>query len=165
MMLSISIADQDSAPALAALHTHVADHLTARNGRGPWSALTTENGVLMGLRLSRVLVARDGKTIVGTLRLQSKKPWAIDPSYFTPVKKPLYLTHMAVIPAMQRQGIGQLLLDEAVKQVKAWPAQAIRLDAYDHAAGAGGFYASCGFSERGHVTYRDAPLVYFERVF
>lgn len=164
MKLSISIADQGAVPALAALHTDVADHLTARYGRGPWSAVTTESGVSMGLRLSRVLVARDGKTIVGTLRLQGKKPWAIDPAYFTPVRKPIYLTHMAVMPKMQRQGIGRLLLDEAVKQVKEWPAQSIRLDAYDHAAGAGAFYAACGFLERGHITFRGAPLIYYELV-
>ena len=64
MKLSFSIADQGAALALAALHTDVADHLTARYGRGPWSALTTESGVLMGLRLSRVLVARYGQIIV-----------------------------------------------------------------------------------------------------
>jgi hypothetical protein len=39
-----------------------------------------------------------------------------------------------------------------------WPAQAIRLDAYDAAAGAGGFYATCGYRETGRV--RGTPLVY-----
>ena len=44
----------------------------------------------------------------------------------------------------------------------AWPADAIRLDAYDHAAGAGPFYAKCGFRERGRVVYRGNPLAYYE---
>jgi ribosomal protein S18 acetylase RimI-like enzyme len=60
-----------------------------------------------------------GKTIAATLELPTKKPWAIELSYFTPVKTTLYLTDMAVIPAMQRQGIGRMLLDEAVKQARA----------------------------------------------
>ena len=164
MKLSFSIAKQGDAPALVTLHTAVAEDLTRRHGRDPWSSVTTEKGALFGMRNARVIVARNCKTIVGTLHLPTKKPWAIDVSYFTPVKKALYLTHMAVIPAMQRQGIGRRLLEEAVKQARAWPADAIRLDAFDGDAGAGTFYAKCGFREVGRVTYRKAPLIYFELV-
>jgi ribosomal protein S18 acetylase RimI-like enzyme len=162
MKLTFSIAAQADALALAALHSAVADDLSSRYGRGPWSTHTTEKGVLFGMRHSRVLVARKGKTIVGTLHLPTKKPWAIDVSYFAPVKKALYLTNMAVLPELQRQGIGRLLLVEAVKQGRAWPADAVRLDAFDADAGAGAFYAKCGFREVGRVVYRNAPLLYFE---
>jgi hypothetical protein len=41
---------------------------------------------------------------------------------------------------------------------------AIRLDAYDAEAGAGPFYARCGFREVGRVLYRSTPLVYYERL-
>jgi GNAT superfamily N-acetyltransferase len=92
---------------------------------------------------------RKGEAIVGTLHLPTKKPWAIDLSYFTPVKKALYLTNMAVLPPMQSQGIGRRLLEVAAKKARAWPADAIRLDAFDADAGAGGFYAKCGFREVG----------------
>jgi GNAT superfamily N-acetyltransferase len=162
MKLTFSIAARNDAPALAALHSAVADDLTLRYGRGPWSAHTTEKGVLFGMRHSRVLLACKDETIVGTLHLPTKKPWAIDVSYFVPVKKAIYLTSMAVAPGMQRQGIGRLLIAEAVKQVRAWPANAIRLDAFDAEAGAGTFYAKCGFREVGRVVYRKAPLIYFE---
>lgn len=165
MNLSFSIAAQADAPALAALHTAVANDLTGRYGVGPWSWAVTETGVLFGMRNSRVVVARKGKLIVGTLNLPTKKPWAIDVSYFTVVRKSLYLTCMAVIPGMQRKGIGSMLLEEAAKQAREWPAQAIRLDAFDAEAGAGVFYAKCGFQEVGRVIYRNAPLIYFERVF
>jgi GNAT superfamily N-acetyltransferase len=164
MKRSVSTAALADAPLLAALHSEVAADLTRRYGRGPWSSLTTKEGVLFGMRQSRVLVARKGKRIVGTLRLPTKKPWAIDVSYFTPVNKALYLVTMAVVPAMQRQGIGRLLLQEAVKQARSWPADAIRLDAFDAEAGAGAFYAKCGFREVGRVVYRKAPLIYFEWV-
>src|SRR5271163_4310832 len=87
MNISFSIATQPDAPVLAALHTAVAADLTLRHGDGPWSAKTTEKGVLFGMRHSRVVVARRGKSIVGTMRLATKKPWAIDVSYFTPVKR------------------------------------------------------------------------------
>jgi len=164
MKLSFSIATQADAPVLAALHCVVAEDLTQRYGRGPWSWRTTEKGVLLGMRRSRVVVARKGRAIVGTLHLPTKKPWAIDVSYFTPVKKALYLISMAVLPTMQRQGIGRQLIKEAAKQARSWPADAIRLDAFDAEAGAGAFYAKCGFREVGRVVYRKAPLVYFELV-
>jgi GNAT superfamily N-acetyltransferase len=164
MKLSFSIATPADAPALAALHTSVAEDLTQRYGHSFWSTKTSEKGALLGIRRSRVIVARNGKTIVGTLSLPTKKPWAIDVSYFTQVEKPLYLIGMAVIPAMQRQGIGRRMLKEAVKHARTWPADAIRLDAFDADAGAGGFYAKCGFREVARVVYRKDPLIYFERV-
>ena len=96
------------------------------------------------------------------LRLATKKPWAIDASYFTPVKRPLYLTGMAVSVAHQGQSLGRLALEDARGVAQAWPADAIRLDAYDTAAGGSGFYAKCGFQERGHIVYKGTPLVYYE---
>jgi GNAT superfamily N-acetyltransferase len=162
MKLVFSTGNQQDAHELAELHSAVALDLTRRYGRGPWSSLTTEKGVLFAMRHSRVVAARKGKVIVGTLCLQTKKPWAIDVSYFTPVKKVLYLISMAVLPSMQRRGIGRLLLAEAERVARAWPAQAIRLDAFDAEAGAGEFYAKCGFREVGRVVYRKASLIYFE---
>src|SRR5690349_4175325 len=87
------------AAALAVLHTAVADHLTRLHGSGPWSARTSEKGVLYAMRHSRVFVAREGAEIIATLRLATKKPWSIDASYFTACGQPLYLLAMAVAPA------------------------------------------------------------------
>jgi GNAT superfamily N-acetyltransferase len=164
MKLVFSIAEQNDAPELAALHTAVADDLWRRHRNGMPPAATTERNVLFRWQHGRVLIARNGGHIVGTLRLQTMKPWAIDVAYFTPVKKAIYLIGMAVMPAMQRQGIGGLLLAEAAKHAGTWPADAIRLDAFDTDSGAGGFYAKCGFREVGRVTYRKSQLIYFERL-
>ena len=165
MKIVFAAATDSDAPELAALHSAVAEDLTRRFGQGFWSSTQTEAGVLRALRkpkYSRVLVARAHDRIVGTLHLATKKPWAIDTAYFTPAKKPLYLTGMAVHPDVQRKGIGSQLMKEAESVARAWPADAIRLDAYDAKAGAEGFYAKCGFCEVGRVTYRRVPLVYFE---
>jgi hypothetical protein len=45
---------------------------------------------------------------------------------------------------------------------RSWPADAVRLDAFDAEAGAGGFYARCGWSEVGQTSYRDTRLIYYE---
>jgi GNAT superfamily N-acetyltransferase len=165
MKLRFSTAIQSDAPELAALHTAANENLTQRFGRGLWSSIATEKGMLFNMRHKRVLVARKGNRIVGTLNLQTKKPWAIDVSYFTPVKKSLYLTGMATLPAMQLQGVGRAVLEEATKIVRAWPADAIRLDAWDADAGAGPFYTKCGYREVAHASYKGNPLIYFELVF
>ena len=162
IQISILPGTEADASLIAALHFAVAERLTREYGRGHWSSSPTDRAVLRGIRSSRVLVACNGVSVVGTLRLATKKPWAIDPSYFTRVERPLYLHDLAVDPGMQRQGIGRQLLTAAAAAGKAWPADAIRLDAYDAAAGAGPFYTRNGFRKVGSVTYRGTPLVYFE---
>lgn len=162
MGFSFKIASVRDAAALAALHTATAERLTKEHGTGPWSAPTTEKGVLFAMRTRRVFVAREGGEIVGTLHLTTKKPWAIDTRYFSACRRPLYLLNMAVIPEQQRQGIGRRCLEEARRAAREWPADAIRLDAYDAKAGAGGFYGRTGFTEVGRASYRGVPLIYFE---
>ena len=114
------------------------------------------------MRHGRLRVGRVDRRIVSTLRLAPKKPWAIDTAYFTPVTRPLYLTAMAVSVANQRRGWGRAALEDAFQVAREWPADAIRLDAYDAAAGAEAFYLACGYSGRGRVTYKGNPLVYCE---
>ncbi len=147
---------------IAALQNAAAGALTARFGEGHWSSLVTERGAALAQRHARVRVGRDGKRILTVVRLATKKPWAIDVSYFTPVKRPLYLTGLAVSVAHHGQGLGRLALEDARAVAAAWPADAIRLDAYDHEAGAGAFYVKCGFRERGRVVYKGDPLAYYE---
>ena len=160
--LNLKPASPDDAAALATLHTAVADELTRRYGRGPWSSRTSERGVLHAMRTSKVFLARARDELVATLRLTTRKPWAIDTTYFAACHRPLYLIAMAVAPGRQRQGIGRWCLERAVQLARDWPADAIRLDAYDAQAGAGPFYARCGWTEVGRTSYRNAPLIYYE---
>jgi GNAT superfamily N-acetyltransferase len=165
MNLVFATATASDAAELAALQTAAAEDLTRRFGHGFWSSAQSERGVLANMRMprfSRFLIARTNRRLAGTLRLATKKPWAIDTAYFTAAERPLYLTGMAVHPDLQRKGVGRLLLKEALAVARAWPADVLRLDAFDAAAGAGDFYAKCGFREVARVTYKNDPLVYFE---
>jgi GNAT superfamily N-acetyltransferase len=162
--VKLSKATSRDAVAIAKLRNAAAAHLTEVHGKGHWSGCVTERGVLFHLSFCRVLLARIDRKLAGTVSLQARKPWAIDTSYFTAVRRPLYLTSMAVAPKAQGKGVGRLLMEAAEAAARAWPAEAIRLDAYDHAAGASAFYAACGFREVGRTGYRGVPLVYFERL-
>lgn len=162
MPLALTVAKAEDVVELVALRAAVAGKLTAQHGSGPWSGASTEKGVRFDLRNSQVLVARRKGELIATLRLTTKKPWAIDPAYFSECKRPIYLLSMAVAPHLQRQGVGRQCMEEVRAIGREWPADAIRLDAYDAPAGAGPFYAKCGFNQVGSASYRGCPLVYFE---
>ena len=164
MALRFRDATLNDVGAIAGLQNAAAGALTARFGPGPWSSLVDERGAALALRHARVRIGSEGKRILTVLRLATKKPWAVDVSYFTPVSRPLYLTGMAVSVVHQGEGLGRMALEDACTIAAAWPADALRLDAYDGRAGAGGFYARCGFTERGRVVYKGDPLIYYERL-
>lgn len=162
MQLRFRDAKAEDVPVIAALQNAAAGALTSRFGSGHWSSLVTERSVAASQRHARHRLGVADKRVLTVLRLATKKPWAIDVTYFTPVKRPLYLTGLAVSIAHQGQGLGKLALEDACSVARTWPADAIRLDAYDAAAGAGDFYVKCGFKECGRVVYRGDPLVYYE---
>jgi GNAT superfamily N-acetyltransferase len=162
MQVTLEAASPDDAAEVARLRNEVAADLTRRHGKGHWSYFSTENGIRSNMKRARLFVAWHGGRIVATLTLQTKKPWAIDRKYFANVKRPLYLLAMAVAADLHGQGIGRQCLRETQAIARRWPADAIFLDAYDAAAGAGEFYRKCGYEEVGRVTYRGTPLIYYQ---
>ena len=155
-------ASQKDVALIAGLQNAAAGALTARFGPGHWSSLVTERSAVLSQRHARVRVGISGGRVLTVLRLATRKPWAIDVNYFTPVKRSLYLTGMAISVGHQGRGLGRLAIEDARVTAEAWQADAIRLDAYDAEAGAGPFYARCGFQERGRVVYKGDPLTYYE---
>jgi GNAT superfamily N-acetyltransferase len=162
MLVKLRKAQDADAVGIAELRSAAAEALTRQFGTGHWSGIATEKGVRRDMRNSRVFVASNKGRLVATLRLTTRKPWAIDRSYFGASAQPLYLLSMAVAPDLQRQGIGRQCVEQIKEICRRWPADAIRLDAYDAPAGAGAFYAKCGFRKMGRVEYRGCPLLYFE---
>lgn len=160
--VSITLATPDDAAGIAHTISEAAYDLTAKHGHGHWSAVASTKGVLNTMSKAKVLVAKSGAEVIGTLRLTSSRPWVIDPAYFTPVHQPVYLVDMAVRPGYQRIGVGRALIEEAKKMASALSGDSLRLDAYAGVAGAGGFYEKCGFTEMGHIVYRTVPHIYFE---
>jgi len=162
LLVTLEKAHAADVAAIAALRTAAAERLTRDFGPGHWSAGGTESGVIRDMSTPGLFVVRSGDRLIATLRLAAKKPWAIDPAHFAASRSPLYLTSMVVAPDRQRQGIGRGCMMAAVQIARDKAADAIRLDAYDAAAGAGKFYEKCGFREVARVIYRETPLVYYE---
>jgi len=164
LQVALEKAHANDIAAIALLRTAVAERLTRDFGQGHWSQSGSESSVIRDMAIPGLYVVREGGHVVATLRLAAKKPWAIDPAYFSSSKSPLYLTSMAVEPDRQRQGIGRACMVDALRIARERLADAIRLDAYNTPAGAGGFYEKCGFREVGRVVYRTTPLIYYEKL-
>ncbi|MGZ8455532.1 MAG: GNAT family N-acetyltransferase [Gemmatirosa sp.] len=160
-VLDFAVATRDDAEAVAQVRAAAARALTAAHGRGHWSGEATRAGVVVGMLHAKVWLARHEDEPVATFRLSTRKPWSIDRTRFPACAHPLYLTDMAIVPAWQRRGVGRRCLATAIAAARAWPADALRLDAYDASAGAGEFYARCGFVEVARATYRGVPLRFF----
>ena len=160
--LSIAFATPRDARSLVTLRTAVARGMTQEFGTGHWSAFPSKPEVARQARASHVLVARRDGQLVGTVRLITARPWAIDSSCFTPVKSALYVLGLAVAPEARGQGVGRDLMEAAKDAARSWPIEALWLDAYDHIAGVGPFYLKCGFRKVGRTQYREVPLIYYE---
>ena len=159
---SISVATPRDALALVKLRAAVARGMTQKFGEGHWSVSPSKAEVVRQVRASHVLVARRDAQLIGTVRLITARPWAIDSSCFTPVASALYVLGLAVAPEARGQKVGRDLMEAAKNVARAWPIDALWLDAYDHSAGAGSFYMTCGFRKVGRTQYREVPLIYYE---
>jgi GNAT superfamily N-acetyltransferase len=160
--LKFRFATEMDIPALLKLRLAIDVDQARRFGNNRYSPTISEQSVARGLRSSRVLIVSRRGRIIGALRMETKKPWAIDLKYFTPVARAVYFHDVNVEPQWQGSGVGRQLIERSKAVAREWPVDAIRLDAYDGKSGAGLFYAKCGFTEVGHIVYRSAPLVYFE---
>src|SRR5258708_4217533 len=165
MPISLQPATVADVAGLVSLRVAVSGHLAAQFPGILRPTGVTEKGIRFAMTRATLFVARHRDQPIAALTLSTRKPWAIDTAYFSPSspsEAPLYLTDMVVAPLSQRKGVGRQCLEQSIKIARQWPADAIRLDAYDADYGAGDFYRKCGFREVGRAVYRQTPLIYFE---
>jgi len=173
MKITIGEATQDDVPEILSLRLAVGARMQERYGDDRWAPPITEGSVRRlfkgprirksdGETLIKIIVGRSRGEIVALSRMQTMKPWGFDPKYFDCGAKAVYLGDVEVSPKYQGQGFGSQLMAAVIEHARVWPVDAVRTSAYDGAAGAGPFYAKCGFREVGRVTYRKVPMVYFE---
>lgn len=164
MELRFRLAGNTDVSELLSLQLAIDADQAERFGDDRYTTTISEKSIARSLKSSRMVVATRRGRIVGTVRMETKKPWAIDLSYFTPACTAVYLHNVNVHPALQRSGIGRQLMERVKHVAKEWPVDAIRLDAYDGPSGGGPFYRKCGFTKLGHAVYRRVPLIYYELV-
>lgn len=158
----ITLARRDEARDIAALRVAVAQHLTQLHGEGQWSAIPSRSDVVRQMRASRMLVARLDDILVGTVRLTTINPRSMMSVGFTPVGSVLYLIGLAVAAEYRSMGIGRALIGAAKDMARSARVEALWLDTYQGAAGAGPFYLRCGFRQVSATGTGRVPLVYYE---
>ena len=116
--LSFRFASEADIPALLELRLAIDADQAERFGDERYTTTITEKSVARNLKSSRTVVASRRGRIVGGVRIETKKPWAIDLEYFTPVRKAVYLHDVNVHPDLQRSGIGRQLLNRVTVVAK-----------------------------------------------
>jgi GNAT superfamily N-acetyltransferase len=116
-------------------------------------------------KLGELYLIEDTGTSVATFILNRRKSgWYHDAWFADPTAKAGYLTHLAVRPESQRQGIGRCALAEAEALCRTAGLAALRFGTYQGPAGAGPFYVKCGYALRHSNTFRGVGLDYYEKV-
>jgi GNAT superfamily N-acetyltransferase len=139
--------------------------LVARFGEGHWAVVLSLSGTRERAKLGELYLIEDSGLAVATFILNRRRPgWYHDSWFADPGAKSGYLTHLAVRPESQRQGIGRYALAEAERWCRTADLAALRFDAYQGPAGAGPFYAKCGYTLRHSNKFRGVELHYYEKV-
>lgn len=136
----------------------------ARFGDGHWAIVLSLSGTRERARLAELFLIEDAGIPVATFILNRRKPGWYHTAWFAePDAACGYLTHLAVRPQRQRQGIGRLALAEAEQWCRTAGLAALRFDAYQGPAGAGPFYVKCGYTLRHSNEFRGVGLDYYEK--
>lgn len=75
-----------------------------------------------------------------------------------------YISHTAVSPAYQRQGIGKQLVESAVNALMEQGIHKVNLVAFAHNEKGNAFWESLGFTQRPDLVYRNRALVDMIRI-
>ena len=75
-----------------------------------------------------------------------------------------YISHTAVSPAYQRQGIGKQMVEAALNALKAKSINKVNLVVFARNEKGNAFWEKMGFTQRSDLIYRNRPLVDMVRI-
>ncbi|MBD5560689.1 MAG: GNAT family N-acetyltransferase [Clostridia bacterium] len=75
-----------------------------------------------------------------------------------------YISHTAVSPSYQRQGVGKQLVETALNALKAQGIYKVNLVAFAHNEKGNAFWEKMGFTQRTDLIYRNRTLVDMVRI-
>ncbi len=164
-MVRLRQAGLDNLKPVRSILVAAADDLTARFGEGHWSGVRTIATLQKYAGSGTLYVIEADAIVVGTLRLTDLKIGFYRNAWFARPKDPAgYLLDMAVSPDRQHRGLGRRAMEQAERLARQGGLRAIRLDAYQGPAGAGGFYRKCGYDLVHKGEMRGVALEYFEKL-
>jgi GNAT superfamily N-acetyltransferase len=148
-----------------AIRAAAAADLVARFGDGHWGTVLSLDATRDRAKLGELYLIEDSGAPVATFILNRRQPGWYHAAWFAdPQARSGYLTHLAVRPESQRQGVGRHALAAAEALCRKAGLGALRFDAYQGPAGAGPFYVKCGYTLRFSNEFRGVGLDYYEKV-
>jgi GNAT superfamily N-acetyltransferase len=160
----IRVASRADISAIQTVRQRAADALVRAHGPGHWGWVPDRSNLLREMKRRTFYVVVSGDVVVGSFKLSCTAPGFFDLARFAEPDAPAtYLTGMAIDPDYQRQRIGRWCMSWIEPIARHDHSRAIRLDAYDHAAGAGPFYERCGYEQRGRLTFNGVNLLLYEK--
>ena len=139
--------------------------LVNKHGQGRWQVIPTRSSLSRYLESDTLFVIEKEASVVGTFCFVTRKIVFYRKGWFAFPDDPAgYLINMAIDPQYQRLGVGRQVMNELGKLAGRMKLLAIRLDAYQGAAGAGEFYRKCGCLLVHEGKVGDVGLEYYEKV-
>ena len=83
------------------------------------------------------------------------------PDFIDLTRRTARLHHVSVVPERWRQGIGRMLVRDAIAWARGAGYQSVLLDTTTEQAGAVAFYHALGFQNAGHTAFREWEIVWF----
>jgi GNAT superfamily N-acetyltransferase len=117
-----------------------------------------------------VFAVRAGDRAMATFTIGTQVPSYYDMTIWeNPGAKALYVSRLAVLPALQGRGIGKWCMDTIERLAVAEDCTAVRLDAYDKHVELHEFYRRLGYRQRGVFRfntklYGETGAVFFEKI-
>lgn len=162
--LACRVATFVDARTIESIRRAAAADLTARFGVGAWSSVTSLRRIQQLAGRGQIYLVEEARVPVATFLLADRRPPFCRLDWFADRKAPAcYMRHFAVHPERQGRGVGRLVLAEIERLARARGAEALRFDAYRGEAGAGPFYAKCGYAHVHSGSVEGVALDFYEK--
>jgi len=155
------------AEAVNAVYCQSSAEVTARLGQGHWTHNSNVAAVREGMRERGVFLVHSGGQAVASFAIGGDLPRFWPPSIWrVPEADPeevLGVFGLAVVPPLQRQGIGTWAMRQIEDIARERGCRFVRLDAYEENPRSVAFYRRLGYDERGRLVVNGVPILCFER--
>ena len=139
--------------------------ITERLGPGHWTTASNVAGVRNRIKTRSIyLVFDDAGEAIATFTVDRKTPrfWPCT-LWRVPEADALGVFGLAVLPHLQRQGIGTWIMRAIEELARGQGYGFVRLDAYEANPHSVAFYRKLGYDERGRVVVHGTPILCFEQ--
>jgi len=170
MNLEIQRVGPDSIEKLHKILEKCGQDMQVRFGLTHWVPAYPLHLMCKDAEVKSVFAIREGNQAIATFTIGTQAPSYYDMTIWeNPGAKALYVSRLAVLPALQGRGIGKWCMSTIERLAVAEECTAVRLDAYDKHVKLQDFYCRLGYQQKGTSRfntklYGETGAVFFEKI-